>query len=344
MSATISDIANLANVSKSTVSAVLNGRPGISDKTRKKVLEIVKRLDYHPSQVARSLSTSKTRNIGLVIKEIDNPYFSKVMKGVFDACSQKGYTVLLGSSELDLHKELASIQALRGQRVDGLILSPLQSDDADFFYLTKMIQDKYPFVTLGKIPNFHNSVIEIDNVKAMQEGMAYLISQGHERIAFIAGPSHSGNSRERFEGYKLAMIQHGLSSNIHMIHAGSFIEDGVKADLSIFKRNYESYTAAFCYNDLVAIGLVNHLIQDGIQVPEDVSVIGFDNIPFSQFFTVPLTTVSVPAYEMGKAAAELLIRQIESEEPIQREHTILDATLEVRDSVSIQTNVNVNSL
>ncbi len=197
MNITIDDVARMADVSKATVSAVLNDRPGISSHTREKVLHIVKKLNYRPNQIARSLSIQKTKSIGLVIKEIDNPFYAKIMKGVFDKCSDSGYTVLLGSSELTPAQEIKSIETLINQRVDGLIISPLQSAAYDFSYLADLIKNRYPFVTLGSIINYQTNVVEINKVKAAYKAVCYLIHQTQSRIANFFCPSlstHSYNS------------------------------------------------------------------------------------------------------------------------------------------------------
>lgn len=332
MSVTISDIARLANVSKAAVSAAINDKPGISKATREKILEIMKRVNYKPSQVARSLSNRKTRTIGLIIKEIDNPYFSKITKGVFDTCQAHDYNVILGSSELNPSLEEKSIDALYTQRVDGLILSPLQDENTNFYHLSQLIQKGYPLVTLGIVPNFQTHVVEIDNEKAILRVIEYLTQSGHQKITFLAGPSHSRHSHERLQAYKRGMEKFNLQNHTNVIQAGSSIEEGHLTGL--YHQSIKDFSAIICYNDLVAIGLINALFERNISVPKDISVVGFDDIAFGAYFRVPLTTVGVPAYEIGKKAATMLIHQIESEEPVKKEHIILDTKLIIRNSVT----------
>ena len=334
MNITIDDVARMADVSKATVSAVLNDRPGISSHTREKVLHIVKKLNYRPNQIARSLSIQKTKSIGLVIKEIDNPFYAKIMKGVFDKCSDSGYTVLLGSSELTPAQEIKSIETLINQRVDGLIISPLQSAAYDFSYLADLIKNRYPFVTLGSIINYQTNVVEINNVKAAYKAVSYLIQQKHSRIAYFAGPALSAHSFDRLEGYKNALIENNLPvAEDLVIPVGSNIEDGKRAGEDIFTRSSAYPSAVFCYNDLVAIGLIDSLFDAGIRVPEDVSVIGFDDIDFCRSVKIPLTTIHVPAHDIGAVAVDLVIQQIHSHsEPFNR-RVILDAELVQRKSV-----------
>ncbi|MBN2416938.1 LacI family DNA-binding transcriptional regulator [bacterium] len=332
MSITINDVAQLASVSKATVSAVLNNRPGISRSTRQRVLEICARLNYRPSRVARSLSVRETRSIGLVIKEIDNPFFSKVMKGVFDACTSRGYTVLLGSSELSPANEQRSISTLIQQRVDGLIVSPLQGEGVDFTYLYDLRRENYPLVTLGAIAHIPTNVVDIDNVEAAYTAVMHL-AERHHRIACFNGPASSAHTQDRFEGYRRALEEKGLPLHHEdVVPAGSYVENGYDAGKALFSAPGPHPTAVFCYNDLVAFGLINALDELGLRTPDDVAVCGFDGVAHCDLARVPLTTVQVPAYEIGRTAALLLIRQIGDKESFLNERILLEARLVPRQS------------
>ena len=311
MRMTISDIAKLSNVSKSAVSIVLNNKSGVSEKTRTKVLDTIKKYNYSPNQIAQSLAAKETKSIGLIVKEIDNPYFSKVMKGVYDTCSDLGYSALLASSELSTDKESEIITALMSKRVDGLIISPLQIENTDFKHISNLINDKFPLVVLGSINNYLTNSVDIDNVKAAYDAVTNLINLGHTRIAHFAGPAHSGHGQKRLEGYRKALIDHNLPINNDLVlSVEPHIANGYEIGKGLFGKKRELPSAVFCYNDLVAIGLINALFALGIKVPDDVSVVGFDNIDFGEFLKIPLTTVNMPAYEIGKAATNLLIKQI----------------------------------
>ncbi len=311
MRMTISEIAKLANVSKSAVSIVLNNKSGVSEETRSKVLAIIEKYNYSPNQIAQSLAVRETKSIGLIIKEIDNPYFAKLMRGVYDTCSQLGYSVLLGSSELSLEKEAEIVKTLISKRVDGLILSPLQSEGADFSYLADLLKDNYPLVILGTVTNYATNTVDIDNARAAYDAVSYLIKRGHTKIAHFAGPARSGHGQKRLDGYKQALIDHKLSINKDfIISVEPYAPNGYQAGKELFGKKRELPTAVFCYNDLVAIGLINALTEIGIDVPTEVSVMGFDNIEFGEYVKIPLTTVQMPAYEIGKSATDLLVRQI----------------------------------
>lgn len=336
MSITISDIAKLANVSKSAVSIVLNNKKGVSEKTRNKVLDTIKKYNYNPNHIAQSLVAKETKSIGLIIKEIDNPFFSKVMKGVYDACSQLGYSVLLGSSELSEMKETEIINALLSKRVDGLLISPLQREESNYPYLINLLKENYPLVILGEIVNYSTNIVDIDNFRAAYDAVSYLIKLGHTRIAHFAGPMHSGHGQKRLEGYKQALIDNDIPiHNNYIVPVEPYTQNGFKAAKELFSKNKKPPSAVFCYNDLVAIGLIDALFELKIKVPEKVSVIGFDDIDFSKYVKIPLTTVQMPAYEIGKSAANLLIKLIVNSSEQTKEKVILKHKLIKRNSCAI---------
>lgn len=333
MKITITDVARIANVSKASVSAVLNNKPTVSPKTREKILKVIKKLNYRPNEVARSLSSRKTKSIGLVIKEIDNPYFARVMKGVFDVCCEQGFTVLLGSSELSPAQEFQSIETLTLQRVDGLIISPLQGLDSNFTYLADLIHDGYPLVMLGTVKNYTTNIVDVNNVSAAYQAVSYLIRLGHTGIAYFSGPAYSAHSFDRFEGYQHALIDHKIPiRKDYIFEVGSYIANGYQAGKNFFSNQSIIPSAVFCYNDLVAIGLIDALIELGIKVPEQVSVIGFDDIDICASVKIPLTTIHVPAYEIGRKASDLLIRQIQNSNQSDNEKIILETKLIERNS------------
>jgi DNA-binding LacI/PurR family transcriptional regulator len=221
------------------------------------------------------------------------------------------------------------------QRVDGLILSPLQGRGTDLSYLSAWIQDRLPLVFLEKVPNIPANVVDIRNAKAAAEAVGYLIGLGHTRIAYLGGPDYSLHNLERIAGFQKAMMEHGLPVRPRFVRkAGVYIDDGHRAAHELFNGTGETPTAVFCFNDLIAIGALNALAERNLRVPEDVSVIGFDDIEFCGSVRVPLTSVSVPAFEMGRAAAGLLIRQIEYREQALNEVVELEAKLVLRASCS----------
>jgi LacI family transcriptional regulator len=335
---TISEIAKLANVSKSSVSLVINKKAGVSAKTREKVLRIIEKYNYNPNEIARSLAGRETRSIGLVIKEIDNPYFARLIRGVYDACLQLGYLVLLGSSEHLPEKEAETIKTLISKRVDGIIISPLQREDFDFSSFPDLLQEKFPLVVLGTVSNSTIRIVDIDNLKAAYDAATYLIQKGHRRIAHLAGPTAHG--RIRMEGYKQALLDHNIPIERSLIgHVEPSVSSGYKVGKAMFAGNPEPPTAVFCYNDLVAIGLMNALHELEIDVPGSVSIMGFDNIEIDNYLRIPLTTIEMPAYEIGMAAAKLLIRHIGARSSNHVERIILEHRIVERESVAKRTTV-----
>lgn len=329
----IDDVAKLANVSKATVSAVINNKAGVSTQTREKVQTIIKKFNYRPSQVARSLSIKKTKTIGIVIKEIDNPYYARIMRGVFDVCSNQGYTVLLGSSELSVLKEAKSLETLVSRRVDGLLVSALYEESNDFTFISNLIRTNYPLVMLGGIKNYNTNVVTVNNVEAAYNAVTYLLKKGHKNIGYFSGPTNSLQNDDRREGYLRAFADNDISlQKKYIYNVGSYLEKGYQRGKEIFSASGDKPTAIFCYNDLIAIGLINSLLDLQIWVPGDVAVVGFDNIDFANYAKIPLTTIHNPAYELGVSAAELLIKQIDQKEEPLTEKVILGTYLIERNS------------
>lgn len=339
MKLTISDIAKLANVSVSAVSIVLNNKPGVSKKTREKITKIIEKYNYNPSQIAQSLASKETKSLGLIVKEIDNPHFSKVMKGVYDTASKYGYTVLLGSSELDNDKEAEIINTMLSNRVDGLILSPIQNDEINFKSLANLLNDEIPLIILGMIDNQSVNSVDIDNCKAAEEAVNHLIKLGHRKIAYFGGPPHSGHAKKRYLGYQLALNENGIPLNDQFIYnVGPNIEDSFQIALDLFSKKSDLPTAVFCYNDLAAIGVMSALEKLGINVPEDVSVFGFDNIDFGKYLKIPLSSIDLPAYRIGEEAVKLIIEIIQSNSTISNKKVVLDHKVVRRNTCAVVNN------
>jgi DNA-binding LacI/PurR family transcriptional regulator len=188
-------------------------------------------------------------------------------------------------------------------------------------------------VVLGEVKNYSTSRVDIDNIKAAYDAVSYLIKLGHRRIAHFAGPVHSGHGQKRLEGYKQALIDNNIPINKkHILSVEPYILSGFKAGIELFSKNSKLPSAVFCYNDLVAVGLINALLELKIRVPEKVSVIGFDNIDFSKFVKIPLTTIQMPAYEIGETAATLIINQITNSSAPLNENIVLEHKLIERNS------------
>lgn len=332
---TIDDVAKRAGYSKATVSAVLNDSAKVKDSTRRKILAVMEDLNYRPRASARNgFRPGLARSLGLIIKEVDNPYYGQIVAGARSYANERGYTVLTGSSEGDYESEQRIVNVLKSKDVDGLIIVPLLDEKADLSYLFDLKRRNFPFVLLEAIRGVPASVIDIDNVAASKRATEFLIENGHERIVHFAGPSYSTHSGERIEGMRRAYSETSLVfTDESVIAAGAYAADGYKTALTYLREAGDSRpTAITCYNDLVAIGVLRACSELGLDVPGDISVIGNDDIDLLEFLPLKLTTIRVPRFEMGRKAAELIIKHIESQEKLPPERIDLEAELVVRDS------------
>jgi LacI family transcriptional regulator len=337
-SATIADVAELAGVSKATVSAVLNNKDVVKESTRRTVLRAMDALHYRPSPSARrGFRPQEGRCISVVVKEAQNPFFAEIFAGIQEVAAEKGYLVSLSSSEGELELEQRLVNLRIQQETKGLILSPIIHHDTDLSHLYELKRSGMPFVLLEMVRGIRANLIEVDNVKLTARVVSYLIGLGHTRIVHFGGPRYSQHGQERAEGVRRAFSESHLVFDASMIvEAGHSLEDGYRAGLAYFREHTGPWlpTAVTCYNDLVAVGLLRALREMGIAVPDAVSVVGFDGLKLLEYIEPALTTVHVPKHEMGRLAAEMLIRQIEAEAELPAERIFLDAELVVRHSTS----------
>ena len=332
---TISDVAREAGVSKATVSAVVNRTGTIAAATRSRVQEVVDRLNYRPGVPARSPRVEEDPSIGMLIREINNPYHVEVAAGARQEAEESGYGLMVTSSAAEYQTERRVVERLLRKDLHGLIINPVLHESADLSYLYDLKRRGIPHVLLAGIWGVQASLVDVDNVEASRQAVAYLIEQGHTRIAHLAGPRFSMHSQERIEGVRRAFSESHLRFTADVIvPAGSHLEDGYQAGLGLFGsgRDDQRPTAVTCYNDLVALGLCRALGELSLHVPEDVSVIGYGDLPILEYLPLPLTTVRVPKFEMGKTAARMLIRQLRSGAVDAPERVNLETELVVRRS------------
>ncbi|HJP84908.1 MAG TPA: LacI family DNA-binding transcriptional regulator [Gemmatimonadaceae bacterium] len=334
---TISDVARQTGVSKATVSAVLNDSDEVNIDTRDRVLAAIELLNYRPTQQSGVRAATRYRSIALIIKEYDNPYYDDVTAGVREYAESQGYMLFVVSSEGSYSAEKRAVELLREKGVDGIIAAPVMDQHADLSHFYELKRRNFPFVFLEQVRGVPASLVDLENVSASQKAVEYLFSLGHRRVAHFAGPQYSLHSEERANGVRRAYSStHLVLAPADIIAAGAHFEDGYRCGRELFESRARSDwpTAITCYNDLVAMGLVKAITDLGMTVPNDVSVIGFDDIKFSEIFLIPLTTVRVPKFDMGNRAAQMLIAHIESREAVPTQRHYLDATLVVRASTA----------
>jgi LacI family transcriptional regulator len=334
---TIDDIAREAGVSKGTVSAVINQKNTVNSETRELVLATMRQLNYRPKGSARNLR-GKNRgysNIGLLIRELDNPFYTNLALGVMDYARSKGYMVSIASSEGNHAYEEKVTDSYTLKDIKGAIIAPVLEGTAEIEHLFELKMINFPFVLLESVKGIQANVVSINNIKAMKEAMKYLMDNGHSRIIHFAGPNHASHTYERIDGFRRAFSESRFAYNSDMIvHTGALLDDGYNTCLEYFRdRNKDDYpTAIVCYNDLVAIGVMNALTDMNINVPDDISVIGNDDIPIAKHLPIKLTTIQAPLHELGRQAAEILIKNIESRQPLPVENVVLDTKLVIRES------------
>lgn len=327
-------VAERAGVSRTTVSFVLNDvNAQISPETRQRVLQAARELGYVPDAAARSLVSGRTHILGLIICQppdhiTRDAYIHQVIYGLSEAGRQRGFRVLLEAVE-DVSQPDAYIHMVRAKRIDGILLSGPRSDDNQ---LPALIADGFPTVLLGRLDHSSVGFVDVDNAAAAYQAVTHLAILGHRRIACITnGPLVYNSAAERLLGYRQALQQAGLPEDDTLIHFGEFEpESGYRAMQALLALS-SSPTAVFVASDVVAFGAIAAIRDAGKRVPEDVAIIGFDDVPISRYFTPALTTVRLPAVEQGRRGGEILIDLIEGK-PIVESRLVLPTQLVVRQS------------
>ena len=306
------DVAQKAGVSLMTVSRVINNKGDVSSETRQRVLNVIRDLGYRPSGIARSLAAGQTFTIGLVVPDIANPYFSGMAHGVAMPAYEEGFGVLLCDSEELPERELALLDVLEEKRVDGVVVAAPRSPNEKLLPILKRHSNVVIVNRLFddyEVPGHLGFVIN-DDRNGGHLITSYLLNSGHRAIGFLAGPSTSYGSERRHIGYREALEGAGIAYNPdYVTNCPPTVEGGRDATIDLIRRNPE-ISGLFCFNDLVAIGALQCCHQLKRQVPEDLAIIGYDDIPMASWVTPALTTCHVDFEEMGKLAIQLLIDQI----------------------------------
>ncbi len=329
--ATMKDIARLAGVSTSTVSHVINKSRFVSDEIAERVNNAAQQLNYAPSALARSLKMNRTKTIGMLVTTSTNPFFGEVVKGVERSCYHQGYNLILCNTEGDNQRMKASINTLLQKRVDGLLLmcSTLEGERLDVF-------DRYPDIPIvvmdwGPIL-FASDKIQDNSLQGGYMAAKHLIECGHKEIGCITGPLIRHQAQMRYEGHKRALAEAGIAINPDWIVESDFeCEGGYQAFEKLYQRG-KLPSALFVSNDMMAMGVIQAASQRGLRVPDDLSLIGYDDVHIAKFMTPALTTIHQPKYRLGKAAVDTLLYRLENPDTT-AQVVQLEPTLVVRNSV-----------
>jgi DNA-binding LacI/PurR family transcriptional regulator len=336
---TIVDIANRAGVAPMTVSRVINESGYVSREAREKVERAVKELNYHPNGLARSLKRQRTHVVGILLPDIANPFSAELVRGIQEALLPSGYSSFISVSERSVQREQSALRALFDHRADGIVVATRETKAGNDFLL-RLAERDLPIVVVGRALNHpHVDRVTADHWKGAYEAVDHLISLGHRRIGFVGVSAINGAGLRRYQGYLDALREHDLPIDEKLIVGptpqfgpGYSTQDdgyaGMKKLLALKKRP----TAVFARNDFTAMGAICAVRDAGLSIPEDVAIVGFDNVPLAAYTTPPLTTVDQPTKEQGREAARLLLERIEGDRARERREICLDCHLVIRQS------------
>jgi LacI family transcriptional regulator len=329
----LKDIAQIVGVSVMTVSKALRDEPDVSDATKAKIKKLANDMGYVPDSSAQGLRTKTTKLFGLVIPSTTNPIYARIVYALEERAFELGYDVLIAHTLNKPEREDMVLRRLLSRRVDGLFITPVYRFEAEARIYQEIAARKIPTVLLGSPAPFCRNfpAVEIEELVASYNVTKHLAGLGHKKIAYLTGPTAAPWAHERFEGYRRALREFGLEADDKLVfQAGATIEDGVKAALQMLNEGCQP-TAIQAVNDLVAIGCAETLLNQGLKIPEDISIAGFGNVLTAEYYRVPLTTVRQPKHRLSVAAVEKMMKLIHGE-PVDIRR--LPAELEIRKSTA----------
>lgn len=331
---TIKDIAKVAGVSHTTVYRALNDKPRISQSTKEQIISIAREFNYQPNVLAQSLVSGRTKTLGLVITTIVNPFYPELAKGIEDTARSLGYSIILCCTNFDISLEKQYIDMLRSRGVDGIIFTSAHIRDPN---ITRLVEDGFPLILVNRrvhgdpLMDSINYVV-VENAKGGFLAIEHLIRMGHERIGIISGPSDSSPAVERLEGARRAFTEYGLDPGELLVLEGDFLKSSGYEAAKKFLAMRDSPSAIFGINDYMALGALEAILDSGLKVPEDIALIGFNDIEFSSLKAIELTTIGQKKYEMGSIAVHTLIERIEKGDGDRARQITLEPELIVRKS------------
>jgi len=326
---TLKIVAERAGVSVNTASRAINNKPDINEKTKKRILKVAQELGYVRNDTAVALRTKKTGTIGVVIADNRNPFYAEVLNGMEEAAREKNYHIILANTQRDYKKEEEAINLLLAKRVDGLLITPVQDKDDD---IKNLIDSNIPFVVVGRdFENIELDAIYNNEVKGGFLATEYLIKKGHKRVALINGFLYKSPARGRLEGYKKALKQYGIPLDDDLLSVGDIdVKDGYKRTKQLLEKEL-NFTAIFAYNDMMAFGVMQAIKEKDLRIPEDIGLVGYDDIPFCSLMNPALTTIILKKQELGTESVKLLLSRINDRHKKPKK-VILDVELVIRET------------
>lgn len=327
--ANIQDVAKRAGVSISTVSRVLNGSAHVNEDVITRVRIAAQELQYQPSRAARALRANHTTIIGLLITDIQNPFFTALVRGVEDVAQRNGYSLILCNSDEDPHKERQYIEVLCAERVAGAIIIPTREQQRAL----KLFHEHHiPLVSVDRrVKDTETDAVLVDNVRGAREATAHLLANGFRRIGIISGPITTTTGRERLEGYRQALREAG-QYDPSLERIGSFKEESGQQLAYELLDLEQPVDALFVANNLMTLGALAALNERKLRIPDDIAVVGFDEMPWASLSAISLTTVTQPVYEIGSTAALRLFQRLQNPSAFTRQEIVLAPTLQIRNS------------
>ena len=329
---TIKDIAKLANVSHPAVSMALNNRPGVGEKKRQEILKIAKKIGYQPNLVAKALVSKRSYTIGLIIKNISDQFYTELAKGVEETASKFGYNIILCTTNGSLKSQKKYLDVLLSRGVDGIIISTVLVNDPHINFLVK---ERFPFVCINRVSlsrSLNNKVdyVTLDNYSAGYKGIEHLWKLGHDRIAIITGSLNASNAIASLEGAKAALLEHGIKIDPMLLREGNYSRQNAYNAAKRLIKLKKPPTAIFAQDDNMALAVREALLGSGLKIPEDIALIGIDDIEMGALTGIDLTTISQKKYEMGYIGVKILMEKIEKKAPPMVEKVVLEAELIIR--------------
>ncbi|MBR0600462.1 LacI family DNA-binding transcriptional regulator [Sinanaerobacter chloroacetimidivorans] len=328
---TIKDVAKELGVSYSSISRALNGKEGVSEATRQKILKTAEKMGYQPNDLARGLVNKISKTVGVIIPDINNPFFGEIVTGISDAANEKEYNIFLCISGWSPKNEQAYFDTLRKKRVDGIILkSAGKNEDYENVRSPLMIIERYS-------KTLEYNCVEVDNELGGYLAAKHLLDCDYRNLGFILGKEDIFASQSRLNGAARALKEYGMSINENAVIEGSFsIEGGRMAAKELFENRGEKIDAVFSMNDLIGLGVLQYCSDQNISVPDEVGVIGYDNISYSRLPQIQLTTIHQPKYELGRMLFDTLLEEIQAkDEPKQVKKVILNPELKIRKTTRV---------